>query len=76
MKFDLDAEVALVVTSAEALVLFELLQTWESAESTPGDAAEQRALWNLSAALEKVLNEPFAGNYGDVVSAAKAHLAG
>jgi len=72
-----DAEdVFVLLTGDEALVLFDLLHHWEDGEhvSAPRNGAEQVALWNLSAALEKVLREPFSPNYARLVSEAQARL--
>jgi hypothetical protein len=74
VQFAPDDGVSLTLTRAEALVVFEVLQRWQSSDSTPGDAAEQRALWNLNAVLEKTLVEPFHSDYAEHVEAAKAHL--
>ena len=64
------------LTSDEALVLFELLHRWEDsggieAALMPG---EQTALCALSARLENVLEEPFAGNYRELVDRARRRL--
>ncbi len=65
------------LSADEALVLFELLHRWEDADRI--DPAlldgEQVALWSLSAALERVLVEPFGSNYGELVTGARARLA-
>lgn len=65
------------LTNDEAVVLFDLLHRWEDAQgvSTPGHTAEQVALWNLSAALEARLHEPFDARYADLVAEARNRLA-
>ncbi len=74
MRFRPEHSVSVRLTRAEALVVHDLLQRWESSDSTPGDAAEQRALWNLNAALEKTLTEPFHRDYAEYLEVAKRHL--
>lgn len=70
------ADVTITLTSDEALVLFELLHRWEDAKrvSMPEHQGELVALWNLSALLERELREPFDGEYGDLVDAARVRL--
>jgi hypothetical protein len=70
-------EVAVTLTSDEALVLFELLHRWEDSGEIdtvlmPG---EQTALWALSGRLESILVEPFEGNYRERVTYARQRLA-
>jgi hypothetical protein len=70
-------EVAVTLTSDEALVLFELLHRWEDSGEIdtvlmPG---EQTALWALSGRLESILVEPFEGNYRELVDYARQRLA-
>ena len=70
-------EVAVTLTSDEALVLFELLHRWEDSGEIdtvlmPG---EQTALWALSGRLESILVEPFEGNYRELVGYARQRLA-
>ncbi|MCC6812016.1 MAG: hypothetical protein IT381_31630 [Deltaproteobacteria bacterium] len=66
-------KVQIELTREQALVFFE----WLSRESeTPGrlifeDPAEQQALWVLEARLEKLLSEPFADNYREILAAAR-----
>lgn len=69
-------DVTIQLTGDEALVLFDLLHRWEDDEqvSAPRHGAEQVALWNLSAGLERVLVDPFSPNYGQLLSEARARL--
>ncbi len=69
-------DVTITLTSDEALVIFDLLHRWEDAErvSAPQHEAEQVALWNLSALLERELLEPFDSQYGDLVTTARDRL--
>jgi hypothetical protein len=61
----------------EALVLFEWLHRSEDEDraSPPEHPAEQVALWNLSALLERELVEPFKQNYSQLVVEARERLA-
>ena len=74
MTFDPEASTTIELTRAEALVLFEWLHNHEDTDTTPGDTAERVALWNLSAALERVLVEPFSDDYNNLLKAAKTRL--
>lgn len=70
-------DVAITLTSDEALVLFDVLHRWEDADrvSPLQHQGEQVALWGLSALLERELREPFDAQYGDLVAAARDRLA-
>ena len=61
----------------EALVLFEWLHRCEDEGRLAHAAhhAEQVALWNLSALLERELVEPFSQNYAKLVVEAQERLA-
>lgn len=65
------------LTSDEALVLFELLHRWEDSGELNGllQRGEQIAPWALSALLERILVEPFEGNYSELVDDARRRLA-
>ena len=64
------------LTADEALVLFELLHRWEDEEpALPLEQGEQEVLWSLSAALEKILVEPFRPGYSDLFMQARTRLA-
>ena len=69
-------DVTITLTSDEALVLFDLLHRWEDHDrvAAPEHEAEQTALWNLSALLERVLVEPFDPGYTSLVEAARRRL--
>ncbi len=71
-----EQDVTISLTGDEALVLFDLLHRWEDLElvTAPQHQAEQVALWNLSAVLERVLVEPFNPDYASLVSEARARL--
>ena len=63
------------LTADEALVLLELLHRWEDEEpALPLEQGEQEALWSLSAALEKILVEPFRPGYSEMVEQARTRL--
>ena len=69
-----DGTVRVLLSANEALVLFEWLHRVQDQEAALGieDQAEQRVLWDMSACLERVLVEPFDGNYHQLVSDARA----
>jgi hypothetical protein len=62
----------------EALVLFEWLSRTDELTSDFGDLvedqAEQRALWNLTCLLERVLIEPFQPEYQELVEQARSRF--
>jgi hypothetical protein len=68
--------VTITLTGDEALVLFDLLHRWEDDDrvSAPRYEAEQIALWNLSAMLERAMAEPFRPDYERLVSEARTRL--
>ena len=59
----------------EALILFEFLARFKEQDALSiEDQAEQQALWNLAALLEKELVEPFSANYMQLLEQAREHL--
>jgi hypothetical protein len=67
--------VALNLTKAEALILFELLADFHEESSVPvKDQADRIALWNLCCLLEKSLVEIFSPNYKDLLLQARQEL--
>ena len=59
----------------EALVLYDLVARYTDSDRLETvDQAEQRALWNLCALLERELVEPFDPKYGELVAAARDRL--
>ena len=71
--------VDLKLTHDEALVLFEWTHRQED-EHYNGkffiDAAEQVAVWNLTASLEPLIEELFSSTYREALQAAKSRLVG
>ena len=66
-------EVAIKLTRAEALVLFEWIARIEKANALPVvDQAEEYVFWRIEGQLEKTLVEPFAANYTELLDAARA----
>jgi len=64
--------VALNLGRHEALVLFEWLATLDSKDGGPAqDSAEQKVLWSIEGRLEKLLAEPLAPNYRELLDAAR-----
>jgi hypothetical protein len=70
-------DVVIRLNHDEALVLYELLHRWEQrGQLTESEHhAEQLALWNLSALLERGLSEPFDPAYRRLISEARMRLA-
>jgi hypothetical protein len=62
----------------EALVLFDWVHRHEDADvdlsQVVSHPAERETLWAISAALEKLLVEPFRNDYGDVVKRARDRI--
>ena len=67
----------LVLTSDQALVLFEWLSRLDERDELPvEDPAEEQVLWALHGQLEKALAEPFQENYRELVDAARGRIRG
>ena len=58
----------------EALVLFDWLSRFNQGNSNSTDEVEKLILANLEAIFEKLLVEPFAENYYDLIDLAKASI--
>ena len=70
-------EIALRLSRAEALVLFEMLARLDSEQSVPfADPAEQQVLWRIEGQLEKALVEPLEPNYHELVAEARRAVRG
>jgi hypothetical protein len=70
-----DDEIIVSLTPDEALVLFELLQRFDRTGALSiAHEAENRALWALTSSLEKVLAEPFRGDYASLLAKARSRL--
>jgi hypothetical protein len=68
-------EIVVSLTPDEALVLFELLQRFDRTGALSIEhEAENRALWALTSGLEKVLAEPFRGDYLSLLALARSRL--
>jgi hypothetical protein len=71
-------EVMVSLSHDEALVLFDWLYRTDERTDRFGDLvedqAEQVALWNLTCLLERVLIEPFAGEYPELLQQARDRL--
>lgn len=69
-------EISIGLSRDQALVLFEWLARTGSADQPAPfvDQAEQRVLWDLEAALEKHLVEPFKSDYRELLEAARGRV--
>jgi hypothetical protein len=64
--------VALTLNRHEALLLFEWLATLDSRDAgLSQDSAEQKVLWNIEGQLERLLVEPLAPNYRELLEDAR-----
>ncbi|MGH7284717.1 MAG: hypothetical protein ACRELY_24595 [Polyangiaceae bacterium] len=63
----------IVLTKAEALVLFEWLSEREDSQK---ESASDRVFWQILGQLEKVLAEPFAANYREQLEEARRLVMG
>jgi hypothetical protein len=67
--------VAIALTKAEALILFDLLaDLHEDPSLKVRDQADRVALWNLTSLLEKSLAEVLSPNYRELVAQARVEL--
>jgi hypothetical protein len=72
----MEREVALTLTNAEALVLFELLTRIDEAAMLQFEhPSEQTVLWNLEGQLERTLVEPLSPQYDRLVAEARKQVA-
>lgn len=70
-----EANIEVVLTKAEALVLFELLARYkDSRELDIIDSSEETVLWKILGVLESKLAEPFAQNYLEILETARSSL--
>lgn len=68
-------KISLTLSKQEALVLFEWLAKVEPMGTTVFQhPSEERVLWKLQGQLESTLQEPFAPNYDDLISQARADV--
>ena len=78
-KSIVDQKVQLEISKEEAIVLFEYLARVhdnDSLSTTFESQAEQIVLWNLQAAFEKILTEPFEKDYKKIVRHSRNSLIG
>jgi hypothetical protein len=68
--------VKIELTSEQALVLFDWLGRFNADPRGVlfEDQAEERVLWDLEATLERVLVEPFAANYRELLGQARERV--
>jgi hypothetical protein len=68
-------EVAITLTKAEALVLFDLLSRFsETGRMDFEHNAENQVLLNVCCILESALTEPFSENYEELLQTARVSL--
>lgn len=68
--------IAISLSEDEALVFLEWLHNFNEKEHPTlfQDQAEQRVLWDIEAALEKVISVTFAKNYQEILSKARQRI--
>ena len=70
-------EYQLTISEDEAVVLFEFFERFDEKEELYFvHAAEYVALQRLSAQIDKTTSAMFSANYGEILDAARARLAG
>lgn len=69
-----DGRVTLVLSSDEALVLFEWVSRFNAAENEFEDQAEQRVLWDLESMLDSALVAPLSPDYAALLGAARGRV--
>lgn len=75
MDVQANGSVNLILTKNEALVLYDLVSRINESQDTSLDPGEQRVLFNIEASFERVLLEPLAPNYIELVRAARRAVA-
>ena len=68
-------EVEIKLSKDEALVLFDFMSRFSNEDKLSiQDQSEERALWNLTCVLEKVLAEPFSTEWESIIEGARNRL--
>ncbi|MDQ3336766.1 MAG: hypothetical protein M4D80_16495 [Myxococcota bacterium] len=71
----MSANVKVVLSDDEALVLFDWLVRFNKREGTHfADQSEQRVLWDIECMLEKQLVAPLSPNYRELLDQARANV--
>lgn len=71
---NMNEKVTIELTPQEALVLFDMLSRWSETDTwhvSLEHQAEQRVLWDILAALENILDEPFMPDYQERLNTAR-----
>lgn len=71
-----EEKVVIEISTAEALVLFDLLARFDKDEKLIVEhQSEARVLWNIHCSLERILVEPFNANYAELLTKARNQVA-
>lgn len=67
-------EIAISLPEDDALIFFDWLARFNEGNLTTPDDIEKQVLCNIEATLEKLLVEPFAKNYDEIIDSAKSRI--
>ena len=68
-------QIDISITKDEAVVLFEILSRFSDKDKLNIEhKSEEKVLWDLHCILEKILSEPFAYNYKEVLEKARNNI--
>jgi hypothetical protein len=71
-----EEKVAIELSKAEALVLFDLLARFDRDDELAVEhQSEKRVLWNIHCSLERALVEPFSPDYAELLAEARGRVA-
>jgi hypothetical protein len=71
-----DEKIVINLSKDEALILFDWLARVNERGTVETDDIEKQLLCNVEADLERILVEPFAENYFELITLAKARVRG
>lgn len=71
-----DEKIEIHLSKEDALVLFDWLVRFNDCGNATLDDVERQLLCNLEATFEKLLVEPFAENYNEILALAKERIRG
>lgn len=69
-----DQNIDISLPKDDALILFDWLARFNEGSIHTTDEVEKQILFNLEATFEKLLVEPFAANYNEIIALTKARI--